>query len=1001
VSVAFFVAAVLFAAPAHAQFARAQVSGQVTDPDGAPLPGVTVVARNEASGLVREVVTGGRGNYLFQGLVPGTYTLTFTLEGFRGIERPSVVLAVGQQPRLNIQLDLSNVEETVTVTALTPMVETTSKEVGGALNATEIENLPSINRSFIMFASLIPGVHAALGTTTTSSDVIFVNGQDDTSNQFNIDGAANDDDFNGGNAGGQVRAAFEAMEEFQILTSQFDAEFGRTQGAVVNAVTKSGSNEFHGVGFFYAQNSSWNSLGYFLERSGATENPPTTFNGFGGTIGGPIIRDRTHFFTSYERLTPDRSVVNNFDDVGRPDLSFIDVEENLVDNLVLKLDHQATDNNKLSIRYLWEHSPQFKQRSGSAATPDLLGEEDDYDWQLAGSLDSVVSDTIFNNLRISFVREDVSFANKFFNECGKTFQCQRTAPPREAHPDYFEGSSTRASSRLNDSVQFDDTLSWYIPDSKGDHDIRTGFHYSHRMVTPLSPGNAQGSFFFPTNVKFDINDVSTYPENFNVRLFDALGADDSNRAPDPHVLGFFFQDDWQPIQNLTLNLGLRYDWETITYDNNNIAPRLGLAYDPIGDGTTILRAGYGRFYDRMITGTFDNFWRDSIFQLVGTSDSWAGMPGGDDCVQCFVDLFQQNGFSSLSQARDFLTALLEANAEASFNANPTVDHPSRVQQFTDSISAGAEREIFANVSVGFDYVRTHNKDLLMRVVLNDFDTASGSRPGISIVDGVVDTRIRDIGTYINNGTMVNHSFQFQLRKRTSMTSIGQLSGRVSYTFTRQRGNAFNDGRGNTMSYVLPSLTGWNFDGSGPNASGVFGAPIGEEVILDLENPLNANRPTSNHRDHVFNLSGTWIVPGTSWRDNGGVVLSGIFRYWTGRAFTIVDAEARHPHTNIRLPAAAGAYSANNPNDISLSGVESTGTVNGSRAPRFANLDFSVRYTVPFLERYTAQVLVDMFNMFNTVSFNSAGSTRTDQSGFLIPSSAAPLRQIQIGVRFTY
>ena len=358
--------------------------------------------------------------------------------------------------------------------------------------------------------------------------------------------------------------------------------------------------------------------------------------------------------------------------------------------------------------------------------------------------------------------------------------------------------------------------------------------------------------------------------------------------------------------------------------------------------------------------------------------------------------------------------MLEGQAADSFNRNPTVDHPSRSTPYSDTLSAGFEREIIDNVSFGFDYVRTHNKNILMRVVLNDFDTASASRPGISVINGVVNTSIRDIATYINGNSsgdpeMVNNSFQFQLRKRTSMTRIGQLSGRVSYTFTRQRGNARNDTRGSTMNYILPSDTGWNFDEQGPNDSGIFGSPLGADIILDLDDPFNTNRPTGNNRDHIFNLSGSWVVPGTSWQDNGGIIVSGIYRYWTGLSYTIRDATARQAHTNIRLPAAAGTYSANNPgdncsvpcDDIALQNVAFAGTERGARDPNLNNLDMSFRYDIPIMDRYVAQILFDVFNIVDRANLTNHGSGRTDQSGFLIPTSASIMRTFQLGVTFRY
>jgi len=988
--VAFFVAALMFAAPAQAQFARASVAGTVADPDGAPLPGVTVTVRNEDSGLIRTAVTSGSGGYVMQGLVPGTYTVTFALEGFRPVERPGVLLRIGQQGAIDATLELSAVTETLTVTAASPMIEVTSKEVGGALTANEIEDLPSINRSFILFASLIPGVVASPGTGTVSSDVIFVNGQDDQVNQFNIDGAANDDQQNGGNAGGQVRAAFDAMQEFQILTSQFDAEFGRSTGAVVNAVTKSGGNEIHGTGFVYRQNNSWNSIPFFTERQGR-ESPEVTFAGFGGTIGGPIVQDQTHFFGSFEHLQPNEAVVRTFE--NHPEFDFSTAERNRTYNLVLKLDHQVTPNNKMAVRWLWEYQPQYNQSGGSAQILENLDAENDTDQGIVGSLDTVVSNTTFNNIRVSFTRENVNFTNMRIREACWTargqelFDCQASFDPLQDYPDIELGFDTRGSHRIDNSLQFDETLSTYISsESWGDHDLRFGGNYWTRKVTQDNVGNANGDFNFPDEILFDVNDPASYPEFFSIRIVGPEGSFPEQETPSTNIFGLFLQDDWQPIPNLTLNLGLRYDWETLIDDNNNVGPRVGFAWDPVGDGRTIVRGGYGRFYQAYLTAAYDDQFTDGITATRGINVPWID----NDCQQCFIDLIQQNGFQDLTQVRDFLKAEIENRVanEAVFNPSPSVDWPDRVAPHTDNITLGFEREVMSNLSIGVDWVHLRNRGLLQAIDLNDFSRTFG-RPNISIFEGAMPT-LGSISTRVNGGENDYHALQFSLVKRQSRTIIGNLGGRLSYTLASQRGDS--DGFTSDGAYFQSfGLTGWNFD---------TGTPINPgNLDLGLDHPQNVDRPGNNARAHNFVLSGNWMIPGTSWRDNGGIVLAGIFRYITGSRYTITLNE-RLDNNNFAV-APAGTYNPNNPNDISLSNVEFDGTLRGASEPRQVNTDFSVRYRLPFTDTITATVLFDVFNLFNTVTFSNPGGTRTSFNSFLIPSNALPNRQIQIGARLNY
>ena len=1004
------VVALVFTTPVEAQFARAAVQGDASDPDGAPLPGVTVTLSNEATGANRTVVTGASGGYVVQGLVPGNYTISFTLQGFQTVQQIGLELHVGQSPTVNVTMTLSTLEETITVTAMTPMIEVTSKEIGGSLSAREIEDLPSINRSFILFAALLPGVVARQGTGTLSADVIYVNGQDDNNNQFNIDGAANDDDQNGGNAGGQVRAAFEAMAEFQILTSQFDAEFGRTIGGVINAVTKSGTNEYHGVGFYYAQRSDWNTDPFFTSRA-SIEQPKVSFNGEGFTVGGPIRQDKTHFFVSFEHLAPNRPVVNNFDSIGRSDLTFATASENNVWNWVLKIDHQLTDNNKFAARLLWEYQPQANAACG-VCTENNLTDEEDYDWTFVTSIDSVLSDTMFNNFRWSFTREDLDFSSEaVFSTCDRgtpvaTFACVAAFGPQLRYRNVLAGERGNQSRRRNNSIQFDDTISWYLPDKGGDHDIRMGTHFSMKEVDRDASGGANGRFRFRNNTKFDFNNTSSYPERFDIFINGARGSVPSNDLPQTYVLGLFFQDDWQPIPNFTVNLGARWDWETITEgDYNNFAPRVGFAWDPRGDGKTTVRAGYGRFFNRYIFAEWEDPFHDSVFAVEAINVNW------NDGRRDQADMIQQmqlSGCSSLVCLRDFLRNTMITNVAAlGFNNAPSVEGSGiglRDQSYADTLSVGVEHEIMDNLSIGVDVVRTEAKNQILRAIIN---LDAPNRPNISIFNGV-QTDFRDIDIDMNasiNANTTHTSLLVSLRKRMSDTVIGRLSGRVSYTLGNSNGNIRNGAFASEPYFQGYSATGFNFD-----TGEITGVALTNE-ILGLNNPQMVDRPVQWARKHNFVVSGSWIVPRTSYRDNGGVVLSGIFRTITGEHYTLVDSSsaAELPNGNDGI-APAGSYSANDPSNgegspggnISLSNMDYTGKINGGTATTAVTVDFSLRYRLPFGSRgWYATLSFDAFNLLDRVNFSNVGSRTLSSGGFLIPTGAFPMRQMQLGVKFTY
>ena len=298
---AWMLALLLGVATAVAQQGTTEVRGRVLDPQGAMLPGVTVTVRNQDTGMFRETVSGPDGTFIVGGIVPGRYELSAELQGFKKFLRRDVELEIGKTTSVDLPLEVGSLSEVVNVTAETPMLDVTSKEVGGNITTRELVELPTINGNFVGFVGLLPGIVPTISTESFGSDSIAVNGQDPRNNNYMLDGGNNNDDVIGQRAGTQARTPIEAIQEFQVITNQFDAEFGRTTGAVVNAVTKSGTNTWHGSAFENFQDADLTGKDYFAEKNGSAK-PDTQYQRMGGTVGGPIIKDKAHFFFSLERF---------------------------------------------------------------------------------------------------------------------------------------------------------------------------------------------------------------------------------------------------------------------------------------------------------------------------------------------------------------------------------------------------------------------------------------------------------------------------------------------------------------------------------------------------------------------------------------------------------------------------------------------------------------------------------------------------------------------------
>src|SRR5262245_12944307 len=601
----------LVAGSVYAQQGTGELRGYVFDAQSAVLPGATVVAKNEGSGQFREIVSGPDGSFFMSALIPGSYEITAEINGFKKYQRKGVRVEVGKTQTIEVKLEVGGVEENVTVLAESPLVDTTSKQIGGSLQTQELQDVPSLNRNFTSYLSLLPGITATISTDSFGADSIRVNGQATQNANYTLDGAANNDNFNNGNGGAQARTPVEAVQEFQLLTSSFDAEFGSTSGGVVNAVTKQGTNTLHGTAFYFTQNESMYALDYFAKQQGLAK-PEAQQKQYGGNVGGPIIKNRLHFFANLERIDQNRARTININ--ARPELNFTDFTHDNVWNWMARIDHQINANNTWAIRWLRESSPQTNQYTATNITRANAEQENDVDWTIVGTLNSVLANTRVNTLKLSYTHEDVFFGNPGYFDQGD----QSLLAPQLVHQTFFDGPSTRANRRQDPAYQIDETFAWFLPNKKGDHDLKFGASWYYLPLHQFNAGTHNGSFTFSASDRdFDRSDPRTYPDRLQVRV---PGVSDFNVKG--KELGFFAQDKWKINPRLTVSLGMRYDVEIVpidqtgnylfsdasTYpvDKNNVSPRIGATWTLDEAGTAVIRGGWGLYFQKTAYSNFSN-----------------------------------------------------------------------------------------------------------------------------------------------------------------------------------------------------------------------------------------------------------------------------------------------------------------------------------------------------------------------------------------------------------
>jgi Carboxypeptidase regulatory-like domain/TonB dependent receptor-like, beta-barrel len=974
----------LCAAHANAQQGTTEVRGRVMDPQGGVLPGVTITVRNQDTGMYRETVSGADGSFIVSGIVPGTYQLTGELQGFKKFDRKGLLLEVGKTVSIELQMEVGSVEEIVNVSAESPLVDVTSKEIGGNIKSDTLTQLPSVNGNFIGFIGLLPGIVPSISTESFGSDSISVNGQDPRNNNYSVDGGNNNDDVIGQRAGMQARTPIEAIQEFQVITNQFDAEFGRTSGAVVNAITKAGTNNLRGSAFGFFQDGSLTTKDFFAKEKGLTK-ADTSYQRWGGTVGGPIVRDKIQYFFSLERFAIDRP--NTIVIPSRPDLNDQQTTKDRVWNTIIRGDHQINRSNTYSVRWLRETSPQTNQiippNANQAVTGRAAREESDVDQTLAANVNSVLSNTKVNTLRLTWTRENVAFANSCFNNNARDMtKCE----PTLNFQDFQDQQDNTAQSRINDGIQLDETLAWFVPGMHGDHDIKFGAQYEYSGAANQNQGNLNGTFSFGrSNAPFNAADPRTYPDRLSIRV----GGPQSFFEKAQYVSAFV-QDKWRFNQRLTLSLGLRYDIEIIpiaetddplvdTYpvDKNNFQPRVGLTYD-LGGGKSLVRGGYGRFYDKTHFELIGGLYTGTPFTTSFTVNfPTANADGGPRSGQFPTDPFLVNG-PTLNRA------LLEQQypgGQVLRNTGASWDNPDRRTPYTDQVTVGYERELANNMAISADYVHAFSRDLLMSFDLNPGLRATTAvtsplvRQGSATLNEAVAELTAKYGTFapfttgvtqpLNVGKVDYDALLIAFNKRFS----SNYSARVSYTLAYSRGNT---------------------SGNGVPASGF-------QVLDDMHLELNEG-PTSFDTRHNLVISGQAQVPHT-----GGLNVSWVARALSGSPFSLTNGNFDPDRNGTQAePLPVADYVGVGADPYELKNYKAQR--NGAYGPGFFEADARLGYRFPLPNSRRVEAFVDVFNITNHTNFANPGGNQAAPTTFLVltayNTSYAP-RKVQVGARFEF
>ncbi len=923
------------------QGATATLSGAVKDSNGALVTGAQVTVMQNGTGIRREATSNGDGFFVITNLAAGIYELKVRAKGFAEKIIPSVNLQVGQTFNLEVPLTVT-VQETVTLDDRLnyELVNTTTAVVDGVIRDFEIENLPLNGRNFLELALLIPGNSPAPNFDPTKSNTVVISsaGQLGRGGNITVDGADDNDDV----VGGQVQnISQDAVQEFQIATNRFSAQLGRSGSSVINIVTKSGSNEYHGSGSFYFRDRALQGLPATLDR-GLNQTPPFDREQYAFTLGGPIQKDRAWFFGSIEYRNQDGAALVGSRDLATRTIKRTFAEAPLNDLLSTeRVDWQPSAQDHLFFRY-------SLQREDDVA-PSTLDRAIGSASQRQGSTNNTHS-FLTNYTRVLTPQDVNSFSfsfSTFFNDIEPV-----TPGPQLTFPSIQDGASFRVPQGTKQRrLQFSDTFSMV----RGNHTLNFGGEIQRVNadfdLRVFQAGRIEMIEDFPD---FDRNGDGKVDDND--LLFAVTLRSGKPTEPllipnaDSTYLAAFVQDDWRIRPQLTLNLGLRYELDTDVKnisrtsqlnpiilpflhgkrgrDTNNFGPRVGFNYAS-KDGRTSLHGGYGIYYDR-ITLEIQSLERG----LDGRALPIEVKAGPVFFIPPQFLFDPVNGTfppGAPTLANPFSGFILTGAGAAGINIiDNTMQNP-MVQQ----MDLGIQREFAHNYVLRADYLHNFGTHFIIgRTIGSVFNPVVGGPDAVTNLESSVKTKYD--GLLLSLEKRLSHHYQF----------------RASYTLSK----AFNYAN--------------------------------DDQIPFSNGPLNPNNlqleygPTPNDQRHRFTFSGLLDLP-------AGFHLAPIFTLASGVPMDILVPGGGQRIPQLQRNAGGRLFHTGAELNAFISQLNAAGGFGGQPLPlvsgnarfsdNFSSFDLRLSKVFKLGEHVKIEPLVEAFNLFNVT--NVLGFSKSNYSGF--------------------